>query len=136
MSESTVPAIGPCCNAPQHLRALDRANVIRLRRGEIRRELAVGAITLAEAMADEACDRLAIGKLLAWQSRWGAERADRALRGICWPLRPVGGLTVRQRALIAEVVAGHLVYDVIRREHVTARERDERRAVAALANAS
>lgn len=128
VSDTTVPLCVPACNPPQHMTALQRANTIRLRRAELRRQLRAGQTTIADAISDESCQTAPIGALLAYQSRWGTVRADRALRGICSPARTVAALTPRQRDLVIAVVSGELTYDPLHREFVTRREVLLRRA--------
>ena len=94
---------------PQHLRALDRANRVRLARAELKRQVEKGEATVAEIVLDnpeEACS-MEIADLLLAQHRWGRTRCYRFLATI--PLqekKTVGSLTERQRHAIAAALNG------------------------------
>jgi hypothetical protein len=90
--------------APQHMRALERANRVRLARAELKRQVAEGEVTAAEVVTTcpwEA-ESMSIGDLLMSQHRWGRTRCHRFLS----PLRmsetkQLGTLTQRQRDELA-----------------------------------
>lgn len=87
----------------QCLDALERANEVRVGRARLKQELATGEISLAGALDDERASTMPVGVLLRAQSRWGPRRVTRLCRGLrVSESRPVGGVTARQRALIAD----------------------------------
>lgn len=97
---------------PQHLKALRRANRVRLGLAAVKAEVAAGDLTVAEALEDPRAVSLQLDELLMCQRRWGRARARRAILaassagGLIVPLsenRRVGDLTPRQRERIAEV---------------------------------
>lgn len=96
---------------PQRLRALERANQIRLARAALKRSIALGQVSAAEVILDcpEAADSWPIGDLLMSQRRWGSTRCRKFLsRNNIVETKPVGTLTDRQRRVLAdclEVVA-------------------------------
>jgi hypothetical protein len=88
---------------PQRLRALGRANEIRLARAALKRRIASGEVTVAEVIMSppEAAESWPMSELLISQRRWGIERCRKFLkRNGIYELKPVGTLTVRQRALL------------------------------------
>lgn len=91
---ATVPVV-----VPQHLRALTRANEVRLARSEVKRRLRDGEVGLEEAIADPCMQTATVFDLLTARRRWGRRRALRVLGQV--PVREtkeVGSLTDRQRA--------------------------------------
>jgi hypothetical protein len=93
--------------APQHMRALEQANRVRLARAELKRQVADGELTAAEVVL--ACpweaESMTIADLLTSQHRWGRTRCRRFLGSIPMPEnKTVGSMTERQRrALAAEL---------------------------------
>ena len=93
---------------PQHMRALERANKVRLARAELKRRIAEGDLDVAEVILDcpwEA-QSMAISDLLMSQRRWGQTRCRKFLAQI--PLsenKTVGSLTERQSRALAELLA-------------------------------
>lgn len=89
---------------PQRLRALERANEIRLARAELKRRIAEGEIAAAQVILSppkEACS-WSVGDLLMTQRRWGTTRCRKfLLRNQVSETKPVGALTERQRRLLA-----------------------------------
>ena len=59
--------------APQRLRALERANAVRLARAELKRRIAEGEASAADIILDPPAEAFswAIGELLMSQRRWG-----------------------------------------------------------------
>jgi hypothetical protein len=100
--------------APQHLRALNQANRVRLARAELKRAIADGSKTVAEVVTNcpwEAAS-MSIGDLLMSQHRWGKTRCRRFLAPI--PMsetKTVGSLTERQRQDLAARLSGDVVVD-------------------------
>jgi len=94
---------------PQRLRALERANAIRLARAELKRHIADGEISAAEVIL--ACPPEAsswfVGDLLMSQRRWGTTRCRKFLgRNHITETKPVGALTERQRRVLATQLDG------------------------------
>jgi hypothetical protein len=90
--------------APQRLRALERANEIRLARAELKRRIAEGDVTVAEVLLNPPSEAgsWAIGDVLTSQRRWGSTRCRKFLsRNHIMETKPVGALTERQRRLLA-----------------------------------
>jgi hypothetical protein len=90
---------------PQRLRALERANEIRLARAGLKRRIAEGEISAAEVILDPPCaaESWEIGELLMSQRRWGSSRCRKfLLRNQISETKPVGALTERQRRLLAD----------------------------------
>ena len=90
---------------PQRLRALERANEIRLARAELKRRIAYGDISAAEVILDPPCAAASweIAELLMSQRRWGSSRCRKfLLRNQISETKPVGALTERQRRLLAD----------------------------------
>jgi hypothetical protein len=92
---------------PQHMRALERANKVRLARAELKRRIAGGEIGVAEVILDcpwEA-DSMAVADLLMSQRRWGHTRCRKFLAQI--PMseqKTVGSMTERQRRTLAAML--------------------------------
>jgi hypothetical protein len=98
-SSTPVPA-----DIPQHLKALERANKVRLARAELKRAIARGDTKAAEVISRCPWETtsMTIAELLISQRRWGRTRARRFLV----PLsinenKQLGSLTERQRRLLA-----------------------------------
>lgn len=92
---------------PQHLRALQRANEIRLARAELKRRVAVGDLDIAEVILDTPCEAqsMAIADLLMSQRRWGQTRCRKFLAQI--PMsekKTIGSLTERQRRTLVNML--------------------------------
>jgi hypothetical protein len=92
---------------PQHMRALERANKVRLARAELKRRVAGGEIGVAEVILDcpwEA-QSMAVADLLMSQRRWGQTRCHKFLAQI--PMseqKTVGSMTERQRRTLAAML--------------------------------
>ena len=89
---------------PQHLRALARANEVRLARAELKRRVLDGETTAAEVILDAPWEAvtMTVADLLMSQRRWGRKRCRKLLEGI--PMsetRTVGSMTDRQRLAVA-----------------------------------
>ncbi len=94
--------------APQHMRALARANEVRLARAELKRRIGYGEVSVAEvvARAPWEADSMTIADLLMSQRRWGATRCRKLLQAV--PLsenKTVGSMTERQRRALAALLA-------------------------------
>ena len=92
---------------PQQLRALGKANRVRLARAELKRKVAAGEVCAAEVVLEcpwEAAS-MEIGDLLRSQRRWGEARCRRLLVSVGLPEhKQLGTLTDRQRKLLAAVL--------------------------------
>src|SRR5580693_530573 len=92
---------------PQHMRALARANKVRLARAELKRRIAGGEIGVADVILEcpwEA-DSMAVADLLMSQRRWGHTRCRKFLAQI--PMseqKTVGSMTERQRRTLAAIL--------------------------------
>ena len=108
-STSTIPPASSLAPPPpQHMRALERANAVRLARAELKRKVAMDQIDVAAVVLNcpwEA-ESMAVADLLMSQRRWGQTRCRKFLAQI--PLsenKPVGSLTERQARALAELLA-------------------------------
>ena len=91
--------------APQRLRALERANAVRLARAELKRRIAEGEASAADIILEppEEAVSWAIGELLMSQRRWGTTRCRKFLgRHHLTETKTLGALTDRQRRLLAD----------------------------------
>lgn len=89
---------------PQRLRALGRANEIRLARAGLKRRIALGEVSAAEVLltCPEEAGSWPIGDLLISQRRWGTTRCRKFLsRNDLVETKPIGKLTERQRRILA-----------------------------------
>jgi hypothetical protein len=94
--------------APQHMRALARANEVRLARAELKRRIAHGEATVAEVVlnAPWEAESMTISDLLMSQRRWGSTRCRKLLQGV--PMsenKTVGSMTERQRRALAMLLS-------------------------------
>jgi hypothetical protein len=93
--------------APQHMRALELANRVRLARAELKRRIADGEMSVGEIILTcpwEAAT-MPIGDLLMSQRRWGRTRCRKFLASI--PMsenKPIGSMTDRQRRTLAALL--------------------------------
>jgi hypothetical protein len=102
---------------PQRLRALERANEVRLARAELKRRIADGDVSAAEVILTSPWEASSwsVGELLMSQRRWGITRCRKFLgRNQISEIKPLGTLTERQRRLLAgqlescEALGAHL----------------------------
>ena len=93
---------------PQHMRALQRANEVRLARAQLKRRVAFGKTDVAEVILEcpwEA-DSMAVADLLVSQRRWGQIRCHKLLARL--PMsekKTVGSMTDRQRHALAAMLS-------------------------------
>jgi hypothetical protein len=90
--------------APQHMRALERANLVRLARAELKRAIARGDADPSEVIRE--CpwetESMTIAELLTSQRRWGRTRARKFLLPLSLnENKQLGTLTSRQRRLLS-----------------------------------
>jgi hypothetical protein len=92
---------------PQYMRALERANKVRLARADLKRRVAAGVSSVAEIVIDcpwEA-DSMSVADLLMSQRRWGQSRCRKFLAQV--PMsetKTVGSMTDRQRRTLAAML--------------------------------
>ncbi len=92
---------------PQHLRALQRANEVRLARAELKRRVSSGEVTVSDVVLTVPweTESMTISDLLTAQRRWGHTRCRRFLQGV--PMsesKTIGSMTDRQRHAIASML--------------------------------
>jgi hypothetical protein len=90
------------------MRALERANLVRLARAELKRAIARGDVGAAEVVRD--CpwetESMTLAELLTSQRRWGRTRARKFLTPLSLnENKQLGTLTERQRALLSTELA-------------------------------
>jgi hypothetical protein len=92
----------------QHLRALERANRVRLARAELKRQVTSQETSAGQVIMDcpwEAAS-MSISDLLMCQRRWGRARCRRLLVSLGVPEnKQIGTLTQRQRAALSAVLS-------------------------------
>jgi hypothetical protein len=90
---------------PQHLRALQRANEVRLARADLKRRVAEGELTAADVVLESPWEAasMTVADLLMSQRRWGRTRCRRFLAqaGLS-ETKTIGSLTDRQRRVVAD----------------------------------
>jgi hypothetical protein len=103
---ATAPAttIASSVEAPQHMRALERANLVRLARAELKRSIARGDTEASDVVRE--CpwetESMTIAELLTSQRRWGRTRARKFLMPLALnENKQLGTLTARQRQLLS-----------------------------------
>jgi hypothetical protein len=93
---------------PQHLRALEHANRVRLARAELKRRIAAGDTLVPDVVLDSPWEAqsMELSELLMSQKRWGRERCRRLLLSLGIPEnKQVGTLTERQRVALAAMLS-------------------------------
>lgn len=100
--------------APQHMRALNQANRVRLARADLKRRIAEGETTVADVVTECPWESasMTISDLLMSQHRWGRTRCKRFLASL--PMaetKTIGSMTDRQRRLLAAMLNGQPVAD-------------------------
>ncbi len=92
---------------PQHMKALQRANEVRLARCDLKRLVAAGELSAAEVILTcpwEAAS-MTIAELLTSQRRWGTFRTAEFLAAIGMrETKTVASMTERQRGLLAAML--------------------------------
>jgi hypothetical protein len=95
---------------PQHLRALERANRVRLARAELKRRIADGEVSAAEVLLETPweAESMALGDVLMSQRRWGSTRCRKFLAMFrIQETKRIGSLTERQRLALAAQLDAH-----------------------------
>ena len=101
-------ATSPIAPAPQHLRALARANQVRLARAQLKRGVAFGKVDVAEVIlyCPWEVQSMPVADLLISQPRWGQTRCRKVLAQIPMPeTKTVGSMTGRQRSALAAMLS-------------------------------
>jgi hypothetical protein len=93
---------------PQYMRALERANQVRLARAELKRQIALGDVDVAEVILEcpWQAHSMAVADLLMSQRRWGQTRCRKFLSQI--PMsekKTIGTMTERQRHTLAGLLS-------------------------------
>jgi hypothetical protein len=93
----------------QYMRALERANEVRIARAELKRRVAAGAADVAELVLECPWEvqSMAVSDLLTSQRRWGQTRCRKLLAQV--PLserKTLGSMTDRQRRTLAGLLSG------------------------------
>ncbi|MEA2421556.1 MAG: hypothetical protein QOF55_655 [Thermoleophilaceae bacterium] len=94
--------------APQHLKALQQANRVRLARAELKRLVAAEETSAAEVVlrCPWEAESMELSDLLMSQRRWGRARCRRLLLGLGLPEnKQIGTLTARQRGALVAVLS-------------------------------
>ncbi len=101
---------------PQHLRALQRANEVRLARAELKRRIAEDRVSVANIILDAPweTETMAVSDLLMSQRRWGRTRCRKFLAQL--PMtenKEIGTMTERQRRALASLLAAGCGQDLV-----------------------
>jgi hypothetical protein len=94
---------GTMTPAPQRLEALRQANKVRLKRAELKRQIAEGELGAADVLLDNPPEvaTWTVGELLMSQRRWGATRCRKFLGpNSISEVKLIKTLTERQRLLL------------------------------------
>lgn len=95
---------GPITPEPQRLRALERANEVRLARAELKRRIAHGNVSAAEVilLCPNEARSWSVREILMSQRSWGSTRCGKFLeRNQIGERKPLGDLTDRQKHVLA-----------------------------------
>jgi hypothetical protein len=93
---------------PQHLKALERANRVRLARAALKRQVAAGERSAVEVIMSSPweAESMSISELLMSQRRWGRTRCRRILLSLGLPEnKQIGTMTERQRTALAAMLS-------------------------------
>jgi hypothetical protein len=100
-------AIATPATVPQHLRALENANKVRLARADLKRRVGHGHISAAEVIEENPWEArtMTLAELLVSQRRWGGTRSHKFLASLkLSENKPVGKLTDRQRHELSDLL--------------------------------
>lgn len=97
---------------PQHLRALEHANRVRLARAHLKRQIAAGDVEVESVVSELPweVESMSVSELLMSQRRWGRARCRRLLLSLGIPEnKKIGTMTERQRSALCGLLAarGH-----------------------------
>jgi hypothetical protein len=100
---------------PQYMRALERANQVRLARAELKRRIATGQVDVTEVLLDCPWEArsMAVADLLISQRRWGQTRCRKFLAQL--PMsekKTIGSMTDRQRQTLVAMLRGASAYSL------------------------
>ncbi len=101
---------------PQRMRALERANEVRLARADLKRRIADGGVRAADVVLECPWEALtwSVGDLLLSQRRWGTTRCRKFLqRAQINEQKPLGKLTDRQRRMLAAQLRSNSAPDLV-----------------------
>ena len=105
---SSVEQAEPAADQPQHMRALQRANRVRLARAALKRQVGAGQRAVAEVVLSCPWEArsMTVADLLTSQHRWGRTRCRKVLAplGIA-ENKTIGSMTERQRRALAQRLA-------------------------------
>ena len=92
---------------PQHMRALERANKVRLARAELKRKVAMRATDVVDVIlyCPWEAESMEVADLITSQRRWGHTRCRKLLAQV--PMsetKPIGSMTERQRLRLSELL--------------------------------
>jgi hypothetical protein len=91
---------------PQYMRALERANKVRLARADLKRRIATGELPAADVILQCPWEAhsMTVADLLMSQRRWGESRCRKLLAQLQMSeTKTLGSLTDRQRHTLAAV---------------------------------
>jgi hypothetical protein len=102
MNATAIATMAPA--GPQYMRALERANQVRLARASLKRRVALGELEVGEVIlgCPWEAESMAVADLLMSQRRWGQTRCRKFLSQI--PMsekKTIGSMTERQRRTLA-----------------------------------
>lgn len=102
MNATAIATMAPA--GPQYMRALERANQVRLARASLKRRVALGELDVGEVIlgCPWEAESMAVADLLMSQRRWGQTRCRKFLSQI--PMsekKTIGSMTERQRRTLA-----------------------------------
>jgi hypothetical protein len=95
-------------SSEQRVRALGRANEVRLARAELKRRIGDGDLSAADVimLCPEGAKSWPMLDMLMSQRRWGSKRCRAFLEANqIGELKPVGALTQRQKVMLADKLA-------------------------------
>jgi hypothetical protein len=102
---------------PQHMQALARANRVRLARAELKRQIAVGEVSVGDVVlgCPPEAESMSIADLLTSQHRWGETRCRRLLLSMGMSeTKTVVSMTERQRRELAARLGGEPIDEGLR----------------------
>jgi hypothetical protein len=97
----------------QQMEALKYANEVRIRRSHLKDTLRtspapVAAVSRIVIEPPDWAEGMNVEQLLRAMPGWGVARVKRAMRScLLRDLKPIGGLSARQRELLCEAIASH-----------------------------